>query len=278
MVLEGGANRGIFTAGVLDYLMEMDVWTDYVAGVSAGACNAVDYVSRQPYRSRDCIIAWNKETRRELWENFREEKTLIDMKMLFDTFPNRDFPFDFNTYFNSDMTCELVVTNALTGRAEYKTEKSDPGELMRICRASSSLPILSNAVSLDGVPCYDGGIADSIPVLRAKKLGYDKIVIVLTQKKEYRKGTSKKTLAMMQARYRKYPALVRTYALRAQRYNHYLEEIEKWEKKGQLFVIRPEIDPVGRLEKDEAKLNGFYRHGYELMARQYEGLCDYLQR
>lgn len=277
LVLEGGANRGIFTAGVLDYLMEKDFWTDYVVGVSAGACNAVDYVSRQPGRSKDCILAWNQETKRELLKNFREEHSIIDMRMLFDTFPNKDFPFDFDTYFHSDIRCELVVTNSLTGKAEYRSEHHDPKQLMRICRASSSLPILSNRVMIDDMPFFDGGLADSIPVLHTKKLGYDKIIVVLTQRREYRKTASRKMIAMMQARYHKYPELIRTFMLRADRYNRSLEHIAKWEAAGKLFVIRPEIAPVNRLEKDEERLEAFYQHGYDLMGRRFEELLAYME-
>ncbi len=276
--MEGGANRGIFTAGVLDYLMEKDVWADYVIGVSAGACNAVDYVSRQIYRSKDSIIAWNQETGRQMWENFRKNHTIMDMDLLFDTFPNKDIPFDYDTYFDSNIKCEMVVTNARTGKAEYWQEKCDRSQLMRICRASSSLPILSKPVQLreGSDPYFDGGLADSIPVHRALELGYRKIIVVLTQQADYRKGTSKQSVAMMKARYRQYPALAHTYELRADRYNHTLDQIKKWEDKGKLFVIRPEIETVKRLEKDISKLDSFYHHGYDLMGRRYDELKSYL--
>ncbi len=279
LILEGGANRGIFTAGVLDYLMEKDFWADYVIGVSAGACNAVDYISRQIYRSRDSIIAWNQETGRQLWQNFRKEHTLMDMNLLFDTFPNKDIPFDYDTYFSSPIQCEMVVTNARTGKAEYWQEKCDRGQLMRICRASSSLPILAKPVFLreESDPYFDGGIADSVPVRRALELGYRKIIVVLTQQADYRKEKSDRTAAMMRATYRQYPALCHTYELRADRYNHTLDEIKKWEDRGKLFVIRPEIEPVKRLQKDISKLNSFYHHGYDLMGRRFEELEAYLE-
>lgn len=278
LILEGGANRGIFTAGVLDLLMEKGMYTDYVAGVSAGACNAVDYVSRQPYRSRDCIIAWNQEKLREQLHSFREEHSVIDFKLLFDTFPNKKFPFDYDTYFSSHTKCELAVTNCLTGRPEYKSERSDRERLMKICRASSSIPVLSTMVELDGAPYFDGGLADSIPVLRARKLGYEKIVVVLTQKRGYRKTISKKTIALMRAKFDRYPELVKTFCLRPYRYNKCLDGIEKWEDAGKLFVIRPMIPPVGRLEKNVEKLEIFYQHGYDEMGRRFDELKEYLER
>ena len=257
LVLEGGANRGIFTAGVLDVLMERELWTDYVVGVSAGACNAVDYVSKQPYRSRDCIVAWNQEKVRDQMASFRAEHSVMDMRLLFDIFPNEKFPFDYEEYFSSPIKCELAVTNCLTGRAEYLSETSDRERLMKICRASSSIPILSTMVDVDGCPYFDGGLADSIPVLHAKKQGYDKIVIVLTQKRGYRKTISKKTIALVRARFRRYPELVKTYCLRPYRYNKCLDSIEKWEAAGKLFVIRPDMQPVSSLEKNVSKLQAF---------------------
>ena len=276
LVLEGGANRGIFTAGVLDVLMERELWTDYVVGVSAGACNAVDYVSKQPYRSRDCIVAWNQEKVRDQMASFRAEHSVMDMRLLFDIFPNEKFPFDYEEYFSSPIKCELAVTNCLTGRAEYLSETSDRERLMKICRASSSIPILSTMVDVDGCPYFDGGLADSIPVLHAKKQGYDKIVIVLTQKRGYRKTISKKTIALVRARFRRYPELVKTYCLRPYRYNKCLDSIEKWEAAGKLFVIRPEMQPVSRLEKNISRLQAFYEHGREVMRGQYDDLMKYL--
>lgn len=276
LILEGGANRGIFTAGVLDYLMERNITADYVAGVSAGACNALGFVSRQPGRTRNCIVAWNQEKMREQMDAFRAERSVMDFRMLFDTFPNETYPFDYDTYFHSSTRCELVVTNCLTGRAEYKKETSDRKRLMKICRASCSIPLLSTMVEVDGIPYLDGGLADSIPVLRARKLGYKKIILVLTQKKGYRKSISRKTMSVIRTRYRHYPEMVKATCLRPYRYNRCLDAIEKWEDAGRLFVIRPEMQPVKRLEKNTGKLEAFYDHGYEVMKQHYQEMLEYL--
>ena len=142
IVLEGGATRGIFTSGALDYLMEQDIYFSDVIGVSAGACNAVDYVSRQPGRTRDCMIPNTKDMKyiNGVKDTIRE-KSLMNMDLIFDKYPNELIPFDFDTYFQSEMHCELVTTNCLTGNAEYMTETEDPDRLMKICRASSSMPL-----------------------------------------------------------------------------------------------------------------------------------------
>lgn len=126
LVLEGGATRGVFTSGALDYLMEKDLYFSYVVGVSAGSCNAVDYVSKQIGRTRDCMIHRGKEYSYYYGlKDFVKERSLLDMDMIFNKYPNELFPFDFDTYFSNGMTCEIVTTNCLTGNAEYMTEEND---------------------------------------------------------------------------------------------------------------------------------------------------------
>ena len=135
LVLEGGATRGIFTSGALDYLMERDLYFSDVIGVSAGSCNAVDYVSRQPGRTRDCMIPTDKEGKYYYGiRDFVKEKSLMNMDLIFDKYPKELLPFDFETYFNSEINCQIVTTNCLTGKAEYMTEDSDNDRLMKLCR------------------------------------------------------------------------------------------------------------------------------------------------
>ena len=136
LVLEGGATRGVFTSGALDYLMEKNVYLSHVIGVSAGSCNGVDYVSKQIGRTRDCMIHKEKEYDYYMGiRKFIKEKSLLNMDMIFDKYPNEIFPFDYDTYFASDMEFEVVTTNCITGKAEYMKEKSDKERLMKICRA-----------------------------------------------------------------------------------------------------------------------------------------------
>ena len=188
IVLEGGATRGVFTSGVLDYLMERELYLSHVIGVSAGSCNGVDYVSKQPGRTRDCMIHREKEYSyyNSITKSIKT-KSLLDMDMVFEKYPKEVFPFDFDTYFRSEIECEIVTTNCETGQAEYMTETKDGDRLMKICRASSSMPLVSPIVNIDGVPYLDGGLADSIPVKRALQKGNEKIVLVLTRNPGYRK-------------------------------------------------------------------------------------------
>ena len=180
VILEGGANRGVFTAGALDFLMEQEYYIPHVIGVSAGACNALDYVSRQIGRTRDCMIVTNIKT-------IVEKKALLDMDMVFERYPYEIFPFDFDTYFASPQTCELVVTNCETGRAEYLDDRENKERLLAIGRASSSMPIACPMVEIDGNEYVDGGVADSIPIIRSLKTGHRKNVIILTRNFGYRK-------------------------------------------------------------------------------------------
>lgn len=280
LVLEGGATRGVFTSGVLDYLMEKDVYLSYVVGVSAGSCNAVDYVSRQPGRTRDCMIHRGKEYNYYYGlRDFVKEKSLLDMDMIFDKYPNEMFPFDFETYFASDMTCEIVATNCETGKAEYLREVKDERRLMMLCRASSSMPLACPIVKINDIPYLDGGLADSVPVEHARKCGPEKTVLILTRPRGYRKKPISRTTANMYRRlYKNYPNLVETCIKRNELYNKQMEYIEHLEASGVIYVIRPHMKPVSRLEKDYEKLLTFYHHGYRMMDLQYESLMKYLGR
>lgn len=279
MVLEGGAMRGIFTAGVLDFLMEKECWFSYVVGVSAGSSNAADYVSRQIGRTRDCMAVKDKD-KRYIHSNplkFLKTGEIFDMDMLYNRYPNELFPFDYETYFHSGISCELVVTNCLTGKAEYLDDREDGNRLLSLIAASSSIPMMSHMVEVDGVPYLDGGLADSIPVLRAMEKGYRKLLVVLTRKKGYRKKEKSAVQRLVRIYYRKYPELVRTIISRGRVYNRTMELVEKWEAEGKIFVIRPEMPVVSRTEQDCDKLLAFYRHGYDLMEKRYGELKAYLE-
>ena len=280
IVLEGGATRGVFTSGALDFLMEKELYFSHVIGVSAGSCNGVDYVSRQPGRTRDCMI--HKEKEYDYYSGIRKlirKKSLLDMDLIFDKYPNELFPFDYDTYFASEMECEIVVTNCVTGQAEYMTEREDRERLMRICRASSSMPLVAPMVNVDGMPYLDGGLADSVPIDRAIALGNEKIVLILTRNPGYRKKmTSHATANLYRTAYQNYPKLARSAIRRNFEYNKVMGKINELEKRGEIFVLRPTIPPVSRLERKYDALMQFYEHGYESMEARYDELCAYLEK
>ncbi|MDD2971141.1 MAG: patatin family protein [Lachnospiraceae bacterium] len=277
LVLEGGALRGVFTAGVLDYLMEQKVAFHYVIGVSAGSCNAVDYVSGQIGRTRDCFIPKDKEERYLSPWNLFKGKALYDMDKVFVEYPDEIYPFDFKAYFASPMRCEIVTTNCLTGKAEYMHEEQERAMLMNICRASSSLPLVSPMVMLHNVPYLDGGLSDSIPIARSIHMGNEKNVVILTRNAKYRKKLSSKTRKLYQRYFREYPELTKTILNRSLMYNKQMDYIDELEEKGKVFVIRPEVKVVSKVEMNSEKLVAFYQHGYDVMNRDMDKLMKYLK-
>lgn len=276
LVLEGGATRGIFTSGVLDFLMERDLYLPYVIGVSAGACNGIDYVSRQIGRTRNCIIPLDKTSRYVNVRRVLKTRSLFDMDLIFDKYPKEIFPFDFETYRHSKIRCELAVTNCVTGKAEYLDDREDAERLLSICRASCSMPVASKMVEVDGIPYMDGGLADSVPVARMLRQGYKKCVVVLTRNAGYRKRLSRQAAAIYQAACKEYPELVKAACRRPLVYNRTMDLIDRLEAKGHIFVIRPQNPVVSRTEQRPEVLDAFYRHGYELMKERFEGLLRYL--
>lgn len=280
LVLEGGATRGIFTSGALDYLMERDLYFSDLIGVSAGSCNAVDYVSRQPGRTRDCMIPTDKEGKYYYGiRDFVKEKSLMNMDLIFDKYPKELLPFDFETYFNSEINCQIVTTNCLTGKAEYMTEDSDNDRLMKLCRASSSMPLLTPIVNIDNVPYLDGGLADSVPIRRAQQMENEKIVVILTKNQGYRKSVLSPTMQRVYKRaYKSYPNLIRTIFRRSFEYNKTMNYLDQLEKRGEIFILRPQVKPVSRLERNKETLHAFYEHGYKYTERKFDDLMEYLEK
>lgn len=263
LVLEGGGMRGVFTSGVLDGFMKNDVYFRYVVAVSAGACNGLSYISRQMRRARISNIDYLAKYKYIGLRHLVTQGCIFDSKLLYDDFPNTLLPFDFDTFFNNTGTFEMVTTNCLTGRACYLSEKHDRQRLLDIVRASSSLPYVSKIVMVDGVPMLDGGIVDSIPVMRAMEQGHPKNVIVLTRNYGYR--STEKDHKIPHFVYKNYPRLRVVLSHRCEAYNHQLEMIENMERAGQIICIRPERPmEVSRIEKDVEKLERLYEEGYSL--------------
>ncbi len=261
LVLEGGGMRGVFTSGVLDCFMDKRLYFPYAIGVSAGASNGLSYISRQRGRARTSNIEMLKKYDYIGFRHLLKQKNLIDFNFLFDEFPMKILPYDFDAYFNSTTKFEMVASNCHTGKAEYLSETSDKKRLLNICRASSSLPFISPIVYIDDKPMLDGGICDPIPVKRAIALGYRKNVVVLTRNKGYRKKEKVRNIPFL---YHKYPALKTQLLIRPAEYNQTLSYIEKEEEVGNITVIRPEKPlHVDRLEKNTQKLIDLYQHGYD---------------
>ena len=263
LVLEGGGLRGVFTCGVLDCFMDKGIRFPFTVGVSAGACNGLSYMSGQRGRAKSSNIDLMDKHHYVGFKYLLTQGCIMDYKLLFEDFPEKIIPYDYEAYFANTDRFVMVTTNCLTGKAEYLEEKSDSKRVMDIVRASSSLPYVTKITYVDGVPMLDGGIADSIPVEYAKSQGYERMVVILTRNKGYRKN--EKQLPVPKVIYRKYPELRKTLASRNAQYNRTMEMIEGLEEEGSLTVIRP-VHPieVDRMEKDTDKLRALYQEGYEL--------------
>ncbi len=275
--MEGGGNRGIFTSGVLDFLMEEQIVFPYVIGVSAGACNAVDYVSKQIGRTKECMMGKDFPTPLIRYRYLLEKRMLVDMDLLFDEVPNKINLFDYDEYFRSSIRCELVATDCITGKPVYLDDRNDKERFMKIVRASSSLPFVSPMVEVDGTPYLDGGISDPVPVRRALTEGYKKPVIILTRGMGYRKKLSKVSDKLGKILYKEYPQVQNCLHNRHHVYNKTMDLIERLEKEGRAFVFRPKEVLVGRTEENEEKLNAFYLQGYEMAKERIRELREFLE-
>ena len=263
LVLEGGGLRGVFTCGVLDCFMDHGIRFPFAVGVSAGACNGLSYMSGQRGRAKSSNIDLMDKHHYIGFKYLLTQRNIMDFKLLFEDFPERIIPYDYDAYFSNPARFVMVTTNCLTGKAEYFEEKSSSKRVMDIVRASSSLPFVSPITYVDGVPMLDGGIVDSIPVRYALSQGYERLVVILTRNKGYRKQNSEMRAAKVF--YRKYPNLQKALSERNAVYNQTMDLIERLEDEGRITVIRP-IRPVevGRMEKDTAKLTMLYQEGYDI--------------
>ncbi len=262
LVLEGGGMRGVFTCGVLDYFMDNDMWFPYCVAVSAGACNGLSYMSRQRGRAKfsniDMLDQYHYIGIKHLWKNH----SILDQELLFKEFPNVIHPFDYDEYKKNSARFEMVTTNCLTGRACYMEEKIDMKRLIEIARASSSLPFVCPVVYVDKVPMLDGGIVDSIPIVRAFEQGYSNIVVVTTRNRGYR--SDEKDIKIPSFIYKKYPRLRVVLSKRCKLYDDQLDLLEKLEDEKKIVVIRPiKTMEVDRISTDIEKLTALYEEGYE---------------
>ncbi len=266
LVLEGGGMRGVFTSGVLDAFMKHDLTFPYIVAVSAGACNGMSYVSHQPRRARISNIDYLARYKYIGLRHLVTQGCIFDRELLYDKFPNQYLPFDFDTFFSSPMTFEMVTTNCLTGQPMYLSERHDRQRALDIVRASSSLPFVSKIVDVDGIPMLDGGIVDSIPLQHAIDMGHPTNVLVLTRNRGYR--NTGKDMKIPRFIYRKYPRLRVALSHRLAAYNAQLEYVERMEDEGRVICIRPERPmEVDRIEKDIAKLERLYEEGFALGER-----------
>lgn len=276
IVLEGGATRGMYTAGVLDTFLKENIEADILVGVSAGALFGVNYVSRQYGRA----IRYNKRFNQD--KNYMgiipllKEGNIVNTKYAYEDVPLRLDPFDIETFNSSDKQFYAVVTDIDSGTAEYILLK-DIFKQMDILRASGSMPFVSKPVEVNGKRYLDGAIKDSIPYRWMAEQGVDKIIVVLTQDASYRKKAMPKLLTDVYSRI--YPHVARGMAERHLVYNSQVKELGEWENEGKAFVIRPS-EPIrmGKLERDPSVLQKVYDLGVKDCCERLEELRNYLNK
>ena len=272
LVLEGGGMRGVFTSGVLDAFMKYELYFPYVVAVSAGACNGLSYMSRQPRRARYSNIDMLRKYGYISLKHLIERGSIFDPNILYERFPAEIIPFDYKTYADNPAIYEMVTTNCLTGQAEYLSEKQDGRRLTAIAKASSSLPYVAQITKVDGVPMLDGGIVDSMPVLRASSHGHPFTIVVMTRNKGYR--SSEPDVKIPPIIYKEFPRLRVALSHRVEVYNEQLEMVERMERWGEILVIRPQRKmEVGRTCSDVEKLERLYEEGF----REGEKFCQSYQ-
>ena len=274
LVLEGGALRGIYTAGVLDEFMKEKIKVDAIIGVSMGSLIGLNYMSNQPGRALRYNLKYCPNPNYIGWLSFLRTRDIVNKQFAYYDLVSTLDPFDFHTFDQSKTKFYCTVTNVLTGKAEYIEIKDAKNEI-EIIRAGASMPGVSKIVEVGKGKYLDGGIADSIPVLKAIEMGYDKIIVVLTRPFGYYKKPSKmRFLGML---YQKYPNFQKCLSNRNRHYNETIDTILKLEKEGKIFVVRPSKKvPIKRIEHNPKIVQEQYDLGVKDFQEKKEELYRYL--
>ncbi|GLB29468.1 patatin family protein [Lacrimispora amygdalina] len=278
LVLEGGSLRGVFTAGVLDVFMEQGLEMSYVNGVSAGSMSGMSYVSKQIGRTIKVDLDYVNDKRFLSFRNLVEKRSIFNFDFLFGELSNTLVPFDYDTFYQSEQIFEVVATRCKTGKPEY-FEKSTCDNFIDAVKASSSIPILSRMISVGGKKYLDGGCSMPVAYQRAIDLGYEKIVLVLTREPGYRKPPLDRWTKKGYERYfAPLPRFLKALEDVPERYNRMQEEIDRLEKEGRIYVIRPDHHvTVQRTEQDKRKLEALYQEGRRLALVHMDSLKAYLK-
>ena len=278
LVLEGGAMRGLFSAGVLDVMMENGIEFDAVMGVSAGAVFGCNFKSGQIGRSIRYNMRFCGDPRYCSLESLRKTGDLYGVQFCYDEIPNKLDPFDKEAYKANPTPFYAVCTNVETGKAIHKRLDNGDAKDMEYFRASASMPVVSRIVEVDGYKLLDGGITDSIPLASMERRGYPRNVVVLTQPLGFVKKKSK-MLPLIRVSMRQYPNVIRAMEVRHIRYNKQTAYVREQELAGNAFVIRPPYDlGISRTEDDPAELRRVYELGRKEMEERLPELREFLEK
>ncbi|MGI2790011.1 patatin-like phospholipase family protein [Bacillus cytotoxicus] len=278
LVLEGGGMKGLYTAGVLEYFMENVLFFPYVVGVSAGACMGATYLSRQKGRNKKVNIELVCDHRYISYRNFIKKRELFGMDFLFDEVPNKLVPFDFQAFMNAKEQFVIGTTDCESGQALYYNKHEHGNDILKIIRASSSVPFIAPAVEYGGRKLLDGGIIDPIPVRKAQDDGFQKNVVIMTKPAGYRKHPNPFS-KMVKCLYRRYPKVANLLAEHYQLYNDTISYINSPKQNSNFFIIQPSLHlPVSGIERNKDKLIHLYNLGYEDAKRHYKQLLNWIEK
>lgn len=275
LVVEGGGMRGIYTAGVLDFFMDKNLYFDDCYAVSAGACHVTSYLSKQKGRSAKITLDYIGDKRYCSINSLIKTGDMFGAEMIYDIIPNKLDLYDYDTFNKFKGNFYSVVTNCKTGKAEYIKIEDMKKDIIAV-RASSSLPLLARIVKIDGEEYLDGGITDSIPIKKSIEDNHEKNVVILTRDKNYRKSKPG-FISLLKMKYKKYPNLIKALENRYKMYNNTLDFLEEKRKENKVFIIQPK-EPVNisRVEKNKDKLKALYDQGYNDAKEKYEELIKLL--
>lgn len=278
LVLEGGSLRCMFSAGVTDWFLENGLKFDSVYGVSSGALTGVNIVAGQPGRTAEVNLDYVNDKRYLGLRNLLLHHSIFNFDFMFGELSDKLVWLDRETFEHSATRFTAVVTDCLTGQPGY-CEKSSCGDIYAAIRASASMPLLAPMVQVDGRPCLDGGCSVNIPYQRALDEGYDKILVITTREHGYHKPAVSPSAARLYARvYRHYPKLVKALLEGPRRYDREMDELERLEAQGRVFVIRPPRPvTISRTEKNREKLQALYDEGVAEGKRKLDAVRAYLE-
>lgn len=272
LILEGGTFRPIFTAGILDALLDNNITFPYCIGVSAGISNAFSYFSNQKGRNLEIVQNYRNDKRYLGFRNYLKYKSLFGLDFVFDEIPNKLLPYDMDALRNYDGKVLVGVTNAESGETEYLDGKK-LDEKNTMLRATCAIPIVFPAIKINNKYYYDGGICDPIPIRKAIKDGNEKHLIVLTRPESYRKTLSRGSKIASKLIGRKYSNLKNAFLTRHEMYNETVRFCEKLEREGKAIILRPREDQaIDSFEKDVNVLRQAYNNGYNMAIERLDDI------
>ncbi|MBQ8696147.1 MAG: patatin family protein [Clostridia bacterium] len=280
IVLEGGASRALFGAGVTDALLEGGIYPDLAVGSSAGIANGVSYISRQKGRALDMAMKFTADKRymgiKYLFK--KGVRSYYNIPFVFEEIPNVHNPFDYDALINSTCATYACVTNIENGKAEYLPLDGSDKEWRAIV-ATCALPMIFQPVEIDGKKYLDGGIAASVPVDFALEQGCDKVLCVLTRERSYRKKDSDPSLKLASLYYRKHPEFAKVIEKRNVIYNENREHLFDLEKQGRIMIIAPEnTEGFSRTEKRPEALRSIHEQGVRIANENIEQIKEYMTK